>query len=422
MRAECQFAKAGQGLFYNGILVDKKGHTFSFVYDCGTFGASQVLSNSVSEYKSFIKKRLDILFISHFHRDHISHIPKLIENLELNHVIFPNVLPEVRLLLATRIEGIERNSELISLYSDPSKYFAERGAKRVISLSFDNENGEPLFPIEDDANYRSDYVEDKEHENEDIEERNRIIMHSQSGTLDAKSFIKECNGVAYFYLPHYAWEFRANNIYYERYDSSFLVEVRELISNNDKDLNKLLRNPEQVKRLRKIYDDHFDGKLNDTSVVVRSRPVRRGFVVGSNSNITPHFHVNSERDKFRDYYYENGHAETLLLGDITMDFKVFDHLLYRHPKGIEYLPRVIQLPHHGARMRCHPMCCDMYHHIGRNGLCSEFVASYGLTNSYGHPDFHWQRKCRDICFDYNRYPTVRLVNERSDFTYTILYE
>lgn len=426
MRAECQFAKAGQGLFYNGFLVDKNGHTFSFVYDCGTSGASSILSESVREYKSFIKKRLDVLFISHFHNDHISHVPKLIENLELNWVVLPNVVPEIRLLLAARIEGIETNSELIFLYNDPSKYFAERGAKRVISLSFDNDNGEPLFPIENDTNYQSDYVENKERESEDVEERNRIVIHSQCSALDTRllfnAHIEEYKGVAYFYLPHYAWVFRAINIHYERYDSSFLDEVHNLISDNDGDFNKLLRNPGQVKRLRKIYDDHFDGKLNDTSIVVRSHPVRRGFVVDSNSNVTPHFHLDSEWDKFREYYYENGHAETLLLGDITMDFKAFDHLLYRHLKGIKYLPRVIQLPHHGARMRCHPMYCDMFHHIGSNGLCSEFVASYGLTNPYGHPDFCWHRKCRDMCFNYDRCSTVRLVNERSDFTYTIMYE
>ena len=81
MRAECQFAKAGQGLFYNGLLVDRKGRLFSFVYDCGTSDAVPVLERSISEYKGFVGNRLDLLSISHFHKDHISHIPALIDGI-----------------------------------------------------------------------------------------------------------------------------------------------------------------------------------------------------------------------------------------------------------------------------------------------------------------------------------------------------
>jgi ribonuclease BN (tRNA processing enzyme) len=420
MRAECQFAKAGQGLFYNGILVDKDGHTFSFVYDCGTFGAAQVLANSVDEYRSFTKKRLDILFISHLYRDHISHIPKLIENIELNQVVLPNVLPEIRLLLAARSDDIETNNELISFYGNPAKYFAERGAKQVILLNYDDDNNEPLYPIEDNSEYRSDIREN--HEASSIEDRNKIIVYSRSGMMNEVSLfntkIEESKGVVDFLMPHYSWEFREINIHYKRYDDTFLDEVRELLADNDNDFNKLLRNSEQVEALRKIYDEHFDGNLNDTSVIVRSYPIHRGHVIDHDG--VQHFRATGDKDKFREHFIEHGHAETLLLGDITMDFKIFDHLLYRYLEGIEYLPRVIQLPHHGARIRCHPMCCDVVHYIGRNGLYSEFVASYGMTNSYGHPDLCWHRKCGDLCFD--RCPSIRLVNERSDFTYTVMYE
>jgi hypothetical protein len=141
-------------------------------------------------------------------------------------------------------------------------------------------------------------------------------------------------------------------------------------------------------------------------------------VIGNND--THNFHAISDSKEFQGHFEKHGHAETLLLGDITIDFKLFDHLMYRHLKGIDYLPRIVQLPHHGARMRCHPMCCELFHHIGRNGLYSEFVASYGLTNSYGHPDFCWDRHCNDLCFD--RYQSLRLVNERNDFMYTVVYE
>jgi hypothetical protein len=415
MRAECQFAKAGQGLFYNGFLVDKDGHTFSFVYDCGTSGAAKILNDSVIEYKAFIKKRLDILFISHLHHDHVSHIPQLIEDVELNCVVLPNILPEIRLLLASCIDSIETNHELISLYNDPSNYFAERGANQVFLLSYDSENNEPLFPVEDDTQYGENYRNSSEG-------RNEIRFHSRGNMINEMSLfsalIKEYRGVTRFSIPHYTWEFRAVNVHYDKYDDDFLDEVRKLLAENKNDFRKILRNSGQVKKIRSIYENHFKGNLNDTSLVVRSRPIYRGYIIGENSE--QNLCRNKSNDECREHCEKYGHAETLLLGDISWNFKAFDRLIYRHLKGISCLPRVIQLPHHGAKMRCHPMCCELFHHIGHRGRCSEYVASYGLTNQYGHPDFCWHKNCRDCCFD--MYPLLRLVNERKDYSYTVMYE
>ena len=83
MIAECQFASAGQGLFYNGILKDKK-KMFSFVYDCGTMSNQNILQKSVKDYRSIVGNRIDLLAISHFHRDHVSHIPALIKDANCN--------------------------------------------------------------------------------------------------------------------------------------------------------------------------------------------------------------------------------------------------------------------------------------------------------------------------------------------------
>jgi hypothetical protein len=410
MRAECQFAKAGQGLFYNGFLIDNRGHTFSFVYDCGTSDAKRILSNSVQEYKQYIEKRLDILFVSHLHDDHVSHIPRLINDLELDCVVLPNILPEIRVLLASRIRGIETNHELISFYTDPARYFAERGAKRIFVLSNDNDNDRSFF-LND---YEPQYVDDQ---SENSEYHSKIYFYSRYGAMQCMKLfdaaIGEYKGTAYFSIPDYAWEFRAINIHHQMYDDDFLDEVRKLLVENEGDIGRLLRDSKQIKNLRKIYENHFrNGKrsLNETSVIVRSRPKHGGFVIGDNKFCCAYLNHANECRHFLD---EFGHGETLLLGDITVDFKGTYASLCRHFDSLNYLPRVIQLPHHGAKMRFHPMFYEFFDRILCHG-CTDFVASYGLKNHYGHPNFCCEYPDFRMCSE------LRLVNERKDFSYTVM--
>ena len=417
MRAECQFAKAGQGLFYNGILTDRKGHVFSFVYDCGTLSNERILNDSVNDFRGFIKKRLDMLFISHLHKDHISHIPKLIENISLDTVVLPSIDPEIRLLLASTIDGIEINHELVALYTDPARYFAERGANQIIILASDTNGGEPLFADEEDKDNQEN---DREWDNP-----NEIRIFSRSNSVNQYSMFEatvlEYEGVTRFRIPCYSWEFRALNLHYDLYDCDFKKEVCKILKANDGDIGIILRNPVLTKQLREIYEQHFTGgrkKLNETSLIVRSRPILRGFI--SDNGVLPCQYQFKNDDMCQRKCHENGHAETLLLGDISLNYKLADRLLYHHFKRCDLLPRVIQLPHHGTRIPCSPICCDWFHHIGEQGLCTTIVASYGLTNSYGHPDFLWNMDCCDYCHD--KHPMIRLVNERQDYLYTVVCE
>jgi glyoxylase-like metal-dependent hydrolase (beta-lactamase superfamily II) len=155
MRAECQFAKAGQGLFYNGILVDNSGKSFSFVYDCGTSSLPSVLNKSIDEFKNLVGKRIDILFVSHFHQDHVSHIPTLIKAIKLGKVVIPYVSIEARLLLAAQIESIVGDSEFKELFVDPAGYFISRGAESVDSIHYAENNEFPFYDDNDSENERN---------------------------------------------------------------------------------------------------------------------------------------------------------------------------------------------------------------------------------------------------------------------------
>lgn len=144
-----------------------KGQSFSFVYDCGTSGAATGLKNSISEYKKLVGQRLDLLAISHFHQDYVSHIPELVEGLELGTVVIPFVRPELRLLLAAQYEGIENDDDRIRLYGDPAMYFMALGAESVLVASGGENNNVDFFGEPSNDFPRSD-GEDKEPPNRTV--------------------------------------------------------------------------------------------------------------------------------------------------------------------------------------------------------------------------------------------------------------
>lgn len=86
------FHPIGQGLFYSG---DVGG--FNFVYDCGTESKKQFLSREIQNYKRQVSS-LDMLVISHFHKDHISGLPELTERLNPKRILIPYVTTEEMLL------------------------------------------------------------------------------------------------------------------------------------------------------------------------------------------------------------------------------------------------------------------------------------------------------------------------------------
>lgn len=419
MRAECQFAKAGQGLFYNGILVsgnkNRKDRVFSFVYDCGTSDAAKVLDGSVMAYKSLIKEHIDMLFISHLHEDHISHIPKLIADMNIGIVVLPDIVPEIRLLLASVFDNIEANGEIISLYSDPVDYFVKRRVSQVVIMM--SNNGENFFLKENPEKGHSQHSDDYS----DGEKTNDgIIIQALNGRIKEKScqdntIITKYEDAVQIRIQRFAWEFRAVNVHHECYDDNLIKKIKEIMDDNDNNFFYILKNKELLKKLRCIYKKSYEGNINDTSVIVRSYPVHGGYVIdGDGLN---RIFVYKNDDNCQEECMKQGHAETLLLGDISMNSKVLTHVDC-YLKNYNHLPRVIQLPHHGARIRCCPKYCKSLKKIRVYGFCSTLVASYGLKNMYGHPDFCFYGHCCSFCF--GNYSLIRLVNERQDYSYTVL--
>lgn len=82
----------GQGAFYSEVLKIDDIVLKTVVYDCGTTTEGKYLNNEIKNlFAKNSNKPIDLLFISHFHEDHINGIPDLINSKKVNKIVIPNV-------------------------------------------------------------------------------------------------------------------------------------------------------------------------------------------------------------------------------------------------------------------------------------------------------------------------------------------
>jgi glyoxylase-like metal-dependent hydrolase (beta-lactamase superfamily II) len=115
----------GQGLF---TLVDTwvGSRSHRIVYDCGTSCSSQQLA--AEAFTAMRNRSVDLLVVSHFHRDHISRIPQLFKSVpEVKEVWIPYLSPKQRLLFAfsSAVGGMLSGSDEVA--SGGAGWFESRG-------------------------------------------------------------------------------------------------------------------------------------------------------------------------------------------------------------------------------------------------------------------------------------------------------
>lgn len=85
--AKFRFNKVGQGCFYTGHLQYDNHHYF-MVYDCGVekTAPQKFIKGEVDKFADTLKKtndeNLNMLVISHFDTDHISHVKYLLDSIK----------------------------------------------------------------------------------------------------------------------------------------------------------------------------------------------------------------------------------------------------------------------------------------------------------------------------------------------------
>lgn len=121
------FHPVGQGAFYSEVICNEDGKKFTVVYDCGSGNGTTVpqrIKDAIERWEH--KSDIDILFISHFHNDHINGVKQLISKAKV--VVMPYLSPCIITALDTlksHLEetGFEPTFSIINPKNHPNKKF-----------------------------------------------------------------------------------------------------------------------------------------------------------------------------------------------------------------------------------------------------------------------------------------------------------
>ena len=314
---------------------------------------------------------VDILFVSHFHEDHINGIAKLKELTNIKNVIIPHYENDLQKLLLVTLRPRDDEDKLDSLIEQPESFFSS--TTRVVRVkTFNggmNMNSKPII----------------------IDELNNKTI--ESGTSITTSSLCKLNSF---------WEYIPYN---HKYDERIVVlakylEItpRELICGiGDTDLQSKLKNI-----YRKI--------IVKESINAHSMMVYSGQYLEAANNVTD---------------LPNG---CLYTGDATFNEattqRLLEHLGNRCSNMI-----MLQVPHHGSGHSFHD---TIFNILKNNSTYPILFLSCGKDNSYGHPSpfvitncnlFLNSLKCLPILYDKSqREQDVRIVCEDKSSMLVLIFD
>lgn len=337
----------GQGAFYTEVFKKDDGTLFTVVYDCGTETDSSILEAQIDEFKKEITQ-IDLLFISHFHKDHISGLDKLLKKIPVIKTVIPMLpahimtLARVQNLLQCKEEALAADAIIKELYlSDKTP---KRFGKVIVV--------EPL-----------DYSDLS-----DEEKGKGLGERAKSGScIDGFESLWE-------YVP-----FNSVSIPDQR-AIDFMKGLKDITGALDNDGNlhvsKIIRGCRT--KVMALYKDVMKGAdENLYTMTVESRP-SGSLAKGSDPSVVRE-------------------ARCLYTGDF--DSVGNDSLWNRFTMVYDY-PSIgtVQIPHHGSKRNWRQEFLE--------GAPRRFFISVGTTNTYHHPDFWVTQEVRD------RDNTLDVITER----------
>jgi len=146
------FLPIGQGLFGAGVmgvnptgLITPRGHEgfaderiqCSWVYDCGTSSSDTLLVRAISMVEAGLskRKRLDLVTISHFDRDHISGVCRLVKKFRIGTLMLP-YMPLAQRLVVAFAEDSFPNDELSSFLLNPVAHLLAQDGPGIEQILF----------------------------------------------------------------------------------------------------------------------------------------------------------------------------------------------------------------------------------------------------------------------------------------------
>ena len=391
---EFKFWNVGQGLFYTGSLFDGK---FNFVYDCG--GSSKIIKSRVCEYvnKVCYNKEIDVLFISHFHKDHINGIKYLKDKgCKIKKIVVPYYGYSKNYILLRLVEGIKTSFELYELIETwyiLSSILNEHNLEQdIVQVSNDNDNNVYSYNYDRDNNFvRASSASPKVW--------NFVVANNQS-----RDIVDSINRLIDYKLRKFKSESLEQYFEFDRGINHVKNQLKKLLDIDD-DCKKNLS--------KDVYQDltKIDFCKNEDSVTLLHYPLSKDSLFEiEQSNCV----LKTNNGCCLDITPIKCHAPaTLLTGDGAV-LQNSNMQLEKYSDNDEISTKVMQIPHHGAKEEWSKTVGNL---LSNRKYCFEnYVVSYGFGNNYGHPTY----ELIDDLAQHNIEERLYSATQFTTFEYTIL--
>lgn len=127
------FHPVGQGLFASGELHARGGNSpRRWVFDCGTSSKGELLDRAlasiVADWGGVPRPVVDLVALSHFDRDHINGVVRLLQCCEVRRLLLP-FAPLQHRIVAAFGGGIASTDPLLRFFVNPGRYLVEQGGQ-----------------------------------------------------------------------------------------------------------------------------------------------------------------------------------------------------------------------------------------------------------------------------------------------------
>lgn len=329
MKVVRTFYPVGQGAFYSEAFLEDHINRGLVVYDCGTLYSQALLLSAIDELTKKRRKKIDILFISHFHYDHISQVPFLLKNLQVGIVVLPVVSREIIVdaYLNNYISSRSINSQTLGFIEGFVTRGDRYGDTRIVRVRRINEDEQIKVDVEQPTLY------------------DELIANESSGDIKISS-----NGSIRFNEWEYIPCNYPNNSAYKlvRILQEFYPALLDALLRQEWGAVRHILASIPFEDIETMYNSVYNDD-NEESMIVLSKPLGK---------------------------CKQTSAYCLYTGDSPFrDKRRYDFVKWFYSKHWNNIGTV-QVPHHGA---------DADNIVFQYDLPRTCVACYGTNNRFGHP-------------------------------------
>ena len=378
------FYPVGQGAFYSEThkLGDR---TFTMVYDCGSSTLKKNEMVKIIENAFAENSIIDVLFISHFHADHVNGIELLAKRCKIKLVIMPLITNE-EMVLVNAINLSVYGFDSTRIFERPEIFFG-KGASFIGILQTVEED-----LVNNERVFLSEFNEKIQERSEETDSR-REGENIKVATLDEKITERKPSGTR-FYISNAVvgkdvtnkdltdcWRFIPFNYRADERMKKFEDELlkrgwpikeigKRYLSGDYKDVK------ETLKGMKEVYKGVCGG-LNDSSMILYSGKEKNDFIDTYAPFFLHYFPKTEKQRPVEVLSWGESQSGCLYMGDINLNRdSIVADIKGKLGQHLNFVG-TLQVPHHGSK---HNFSADIL-------LSNMFYAvfSYGKDNSYKHP-------------------------------------